>query len=48
MAHIDGKLEHGKAIAHNFLAEPGSNFAVFFADYRKVEKNKYPHNPVLV
>lgn len=48
VANIDGKLEHGKAIGHYFLAESGSSFVIFFTYHRQIEKNKYPHNSVFV
>lgn len=45
---VDGKLEHGKAVAHDILAEPRGNFPVFFRHYRKIKKNEYPQDPVFI
>lgn len=46
MTHIDRKLKHGEPVAAQVLTKKRIGFFVFLGVGRKVEKYKYPHNPV--
>ena len=47
MAHIDGKLEHREAVAHDVLAETRSILALFARRGGEIEEYKYPHDAIL-
>lgn len=46
MAHIDGKLEHREAVAHDVLAETRSILALFARRGGEIEEYKYPHDAI--
>ena len=46
VAHINGELKHGEAVAQKFLAEVGVGFPLFLGIGRQVKKHKYPHDTV--